>query len=239
MNRGWWRRNGRWVLFWSVWVFFFIVAGVLATKQEWISNVGFLILGALVAVGSSVFSDVLNRPREQRDLARALYEELADRVARCCVDFERMWEKCIFSPENMPRFRVSKCVPVPPIVYPACAGRIGLLGGDAAQALIQFYYRLAAWERDLENTIADYADKDVRTVHSDTVRLLAERLFETLGPGVKALEALDDLVEVHADSDAAAVGAYDGVPREFESKGEGSLRDRIRTLITRVNARRK
>jgi len=201
---------------------------VMMSRSDFLTNVGFLVLGALVATFASLLSEAAKRPAQARDLARALYEELTDRVARCCIDCEAPWHKyldinnCV--PGNMGSFRLRKFSPVTPIIYSSTAGQLAMLENEAPQALIKFYYCLAAWQRDIENIAAE-SQQNKGAVAPEAVQFLARRVHQTLVPGLKALEALSPLVDKPEKIEAAAIAGYDDMGKTAPAKG--SLRDRI------------
>jgi len=141
-----------------------IFAALLIPQEGLIGNIGFLILGAIIAFLSVFASDELKRTIQASELARALYEELANRVARCCFDFEEPWKKWIEAKNcgsnDVSVMRLRKFTPVAPVIYPATAAQIALLGEDAPQAIIRFYVSLAVYQKDMEN-IADFCQQDV------------------------------------------------------------------------------
>src|SRR6478672_6012274 len=123
------------------------------------ANTVFLILGALLAVLGTRISAWLKKPADEADLARAIHTELADRVARCCFDYESPWHEYGIQPAVIDSNRLRKFAPYEPIVYPALAGQIAMLPDQPLQCLLKFYFRLAAWQRDAENTADAYPDK--------------------------------------------------------------------------------
>jgi hypothetical protein len=204
----------------------FAIAMILA--GGFLTNVGFLVIGGLITVMTGLINDKIKRPSQTRDLARALYVELAERVARCCFDCEAPWNKYL-NPNNyalgaMDSFRLRKFSPIQPIIYTSTAGQLAMLEGKSPQALIQFYYRLAAWQRDIENIAAE------SQIAPDAIRLLAIRVHQTLTPGLRALEALAPMVDGYEEIEAAAIAGYD----EFRGSAptEASLRKRINKLIS-------
>ena len=84
------------------WRFASIVAAAVAIlayslSQMWRedstqANTGFLLFGALLAVVATLMMGWLKRAGDEADLARAIHTELADRVARCCFDYEAPWK---------------------------------------------------------------------------------------------------------------------------------------------------
>lgn len=209
-----------------------VLIGVMFWKGEWYTNVGFLVTGALLSLWGGILADWIKRPHQAADLARGLYVELSDRVARCCYDCEAPWQDYLQDStprRTFPSVDIRKFVPEPPVIYPSTAAQISILPGDAPQEVVQFYNRLAAWRRDLVN-IADWADNAGVSVRSEQVTLLAVRLFQTLRPGLRALEALAPMVPNHVQIEAQAIGALDRLMRHAE---EGSLRERIGRLLQR------
>lgn len=203
----------------------------LVGRNDWLANVGFLVLGTLIAVFTTLLSERVRRRTQMRDLARALHVELADRVARCCFDAEAPWNAWLeihgHGSSVVNSFRLRKFIPENPIVYLSSAAQLALLGHDAAQALIKFYYRLAAWRRDLEN-IAAKSD-DYENVETNDLQLLARRLRETLRPGLMALEAMEPLLEGNDAVEASAIAGYDDY--RADAKPTHGLRNRLRALI--------
>jgi hypothetical protein len=199
--------------------------------RGWEVNAGFLILGALLTTTTVVLSDAIKRISQGRDLARALYVELANRVARCCYDYEVPWQRFGGEQKVVASGRVRKFAPFEPIIYPSTASAIALLMSDAPQRLIQFYVHLAAWQREVETAYAAYHPQPVP---ARDVRLLAYRLHQTLGPGLEALTALGRMVDAPELLDETAIAALD---RIRGSKPEGTLRERLFKLAHDVPKR--
>ncbi|MBI2294487.1 MAG: hypothetical protein HYU76_00235 [Betaproteobacteria bacterium] len=203
----------------------------MISRSDFLTNVGFLVLGALIAMFTTLLGDAAKRPAQARDLARALYEELADRAARCCIDCEAPWHEYLdinnCSPGNMDSFRLRKFAPSAPIIYQSTAGHLAILENDAPQALIKFYHFLAAWERDIKNIAAE-SQNNKGGVAPDAVQFLARRLHQTLAPGLRALQALSSLVDEYAKIEAAAIAGYDDMRRGTRPKG--TLRERMAAL---------
>lgn len=206
---------------------------VMMWKSDFLTNVGFLVLGALIAVFTTLLSDAVKRPAQARDLARALYEELADRAARCCIDCEAPWHDYLqmnnCHPGNMDSFRLRKFTPSAPIIYQSTAVQLAILEDDAPQALIKFYHFLTAWERDIKNIAAE-SQNNQGGVAPDAVQFLARRLHQTLAPGLRALQALSPLVDQYAKIEAGALAGYDDM--RTGPRPNGTLRDRMAALIT-------
>ncbi len=181
------------------------VMGLLPLGGDY-SNLAFLVMGVVLSVFLTHLSEALKRPSERRELARALYSELANRLARCCFDFEEPWSDWVDenkAPHNVEVLRVRRFMPFPPLVFPATASKLALLNNDAQQALITFYVALDAYRKDMSE-IADRFQTN-GTVPAALVTLIAGRLFRTLPPGYEALRALGEMVDDPAEIDAAAI----------------------------------
>jgi hypothetical protein len=206
-----WCRNRELLWLIAAMVITLAFAIVMMATSAFLTNVGFLVLGALLAVFISLLSDAIKRPAQARDLARALYEELADRVARCCFDYEAPWQTYLGTGDPaggpMTSLRLRKFSPEPPIIFPATASQVAILGNDAPQALIRYYYCLAAWRRDVVN----FADDNESALSRDALRFLATRLRQTLAPGLRALQALAPLVEEPDRIERTAIAGYDEI----------------------------
>jgi hypothetical protein len=228
-----WQDNRELVVFGLLIAVVGVLAAVLMAQNNWLTNVGFLVFGALISVFTTLLSERIRQRTAARDLARALYVELTDRVARCCFDAESPWRDYLEmknrTPGQMNTIRLRKFVPVDPIIYPSSASQLGTLGNDAPQALVRFYYQLDAWRRDLENVASD-SERNRSGVSFEAISSLAKRVKQTLRPGLRALQALEPLVEDCDSIDASAIAGYD----EFgsDSKSTGTLRDRITSLLS-------
>jgi hypothetical protein len=101
--------------------------------------------------------------------------------------------------------RVKKFRPVNPVVYPAVAAKLGLLPRDALFPVVEFYFRLDALRREIDNVTADYGGDNLDLVvsHRPRLRLIATRLRDSLGPAAVALEKLDVPGSAQIDSNAA------------------------------------
>ncbi|NOT38922.1 MAG: hypothetical protein HOP13_00350 [Alphaproteobacteria bacterium] len=208
-------------------------------------NAGFLLLGLVAGTFVSLAVEIAKRPIQARDLARALHVELAEFVARCCFDFENPWQKLFANDHKsteMHQLRLSKFIPETPIVYESTANQLALLKGSAPQALVQFYYRVAAWRRDASNMALSLRAAEDKTnpnslappptLDSADARFLSRRLKETLRPGLDALVALGSLVDNAQGTEDAAIAAHDLVSRPGVVVTEMSLRKRIETLVS-------
>lgn len=122
--------------------------------------------------------------------------------------------------------RIKKFMPVRPVIYLGNVGHLALLGDTASQRLIEFHYRLASLTREIENVSGslDAASK----ARPDEMRLIALRFYQTLKPGLDALEALSFLVEGAEAKEALAFRSY------YEGRGaalDGTLRSHIQKLL--------
>lgn len=208
-----------------------LCAVLLADDNSRFANVIFVLVGGLLTVATTLVAEESRNAVKVKSLARALHIELADRLARCCFDFEAPWGAYVAGRSTRPmgRVRLLKFEPVQPIIYRAAAAEIALLPSDAPQALLQFYYALDAWRRDLTNTAPNW---DAETGPPPaTTSLLALRLFQTLRPGLAALTALGEHVPNAELLEDAALAAYDvdrtnGIPRST------NLRVRVAALLS-------
>lgn len=181
--------------------------------QSFLANVAFLVVGVLLAVLVDMIREEAKRPMQARDLARVLYEEIANRVARCVFDFEQPWEKWIerenCQPHEVDVMRLQRFIPIPPTIYPATAGQLALLGGKVPQAVIRFHVALAVYQRDMQDVAQLCLQRGVASVSPDFVHLLAGRLRRTLRPGLVALRELAAFVEDYETIDAEAIREAD------------------------------
>ena len=198
-------------------------------EQPFLANVAFLTAGVLLAIVIDLVRESVRRPRQARDLARALYEELANRIARCVFDFEAPWERWTdrknCTPTDVDIVRLRKFIPISPTIYPATAAQIALLEGNAPQAIVRFYVSLAIYQKDMED-VADHCQRNnLPYVPPKLVALLAERLRRTLAPGLEALSELSKMVEGYERIDAEAIREADSLFKHFSMlKLESRLR---------------
>lgn len=204
----------------------------LAYRPDFFGNVGFLVIGALLGIYPAFFIEEFKHRRELEQLAAAIHYELANRVARCCFDFENPWSKMLSSPQDIPVFRVRKFVPERPIIYPSAGVQIASL--TAAQAIIEFYFRLAAWERDIRNSADAF---DGARVPSDHVRFLANRLRETLEPGKRALDAVSESITNAEQIEREAIAESDRLFPEVHPNKDKTLRERIDLMLRETAAK--
>lgn len=241
-NLSYWRRR-----YWRATVVTAAAVVILAyslfmmLRDEWKANTGFLVFGALLAVLATLMMAWLQRASDEADLARAIHTELADRIARCCFDYEEPWgrydrEDFVGSTDSN---RLRRFAPFPPIIYPAVAGEIAMLPDEALQCLMKFYFRLAAWQRDLENVAAAYPQAS-STAPSSDLRRLGRRLRETLVPGRDALEAFTKLVREPYKIEDELLAAYDVFRRDRNPaySAATSLRERLQNRLADIEARR-
>lgn len=205
------RANG----FYIVCVVTFMIAMFMYwLEQSFISNVSFLIFGVLVAFVVEDVRGSVARKRRTKDLSLAIYQELANRLARCVFDFESPWESWM-DPANCPSgielARLRKFIPISPVIYPATASEIGLLGNEVPQPLIRFYVALAIYQQDM-NHVVDFCQRNsLQFVPPAMAAMLAERLRRTLSPGLQALRAFTNanLVEDYGEIDRQAIADSD------------------------------
>ena len=138
-------------------------------REDYVANFGFLIIGVLIGTYPVFLIEELRRAREKRILTESLYHELANRVARCCFDFESPWSRYWTQLDSTTEFWLRKFIPEPPVIYPAVASNISVLGAGAARTVIEFYIALAAWERDITNTADESSRRSELVRHYELV----------------------------------------------------------------------
>jgi hypothetical protein len=202
----------------------------LLARNDWLTNVAFLVLGALVAVLTTILSEEVRRKTSVDDPAGALYVELADKVAKCCFDMEAPWQhyldlkKCEGS--GMDPLRLQKFSPGRPIIFEACASQIAILGTERAQALIQFYYRLSNLKRDIEAVMSESAIH-AHAIRPKNLQMIALRFKQTIAPGLHALDAFKEMISDHEKIDATTLSNYD----EYrEDAPTGTLKERLKNI---------
>lgn len=197
--------------------------------NPWLSNIGFLVAGGLLTTSVELLRQSIERPKRTVEISRSLYQELANRVARCVFDYEKPWEawikpnSCRENEVNLIRLR--GFIPIPPVVYPATASQIGLLSDDAAQAIIRFYAAHSIFRKDMEDAAAYCERLDLTYVPPELITRLAERLRRTLKPGLHALTELSKTVNGYELIDAVAIRDSDLLFKHQRS--HQSLRERL------------
>ena len=215
-----------------------IALGLLIYGDSSAANIAFFIIGALVAVVTQVAVELQKRHELERDLARSLYVELANRVARCVFDFEKPFEKLtdketIFE-EEMDLLRLRKFAPVPPVIYPAAARHISVLEGNAPAAVILFYTHFAIYRSDMDAIVREAELHDLSHVPPENVAMVASRLDRTLGPGLEALRELSKHVPDHTLIDAASIRYLDKLVPGHE-RAHLTLRQRLAHYAEKVH----
>jgi hypothetical protein len=206
-------------------------ATLVARDPSYFGNVGFLVLGTLLGIYPVFILEEIKRAREAKNLAKALFHELARAAGRCCFDFEEPWGRYVNTPVQMAIFRALKFVPDPPVIYPAVAPQIALLKDEAAQAIIDFYFSLDAWRRDLENATAEYQRVGGMELTPKDVKFLAKRLQQTLSPGKRALEALAPDIAAADEIERNALKEPDATFADKHPNAGKTIRERIAILL--------
>jgi hypothetical protein len=193
---------------------------------------GFLLLGALLAIFTSFAIDIYEQEMRAKNLARVLHTELADLAARCCFDSEAPLH-LFWGPNPSPRtFNVidlKKFAPHKPAIFPAVAGELAILNGDAPQRLIQFHNSLTAMRRDIEDIAdASTALQNIE-VSAGQVSMIALRLRLTLQPALNALKELGAMVEDADEIEQDAIKTIDATRKE--PAPSGTLRARIELML--------
>ena len=202
---------------------------MLHLEDSILANVAFFVAGGLLITIVELVRDAIRRPIQARDLARAIYGELANRVARCVFDFEDPWERWLHEkncgPTEVDILRLRKFIPVSPIIYPATCTQFGLLSGRTIQAIIRFYVTLAIYQKDMEHVANHHERHSLFHVQLQQVAFLAERLRRTLSPGLDALRELSSMVEDYEELDAVAIRDADALFKH--ARAHLTLRQRI------------
>lgn len=205
-------------------------AGV-AYRPNYFGNVGFLVLGLLAGIYPAFIIEEIRRSREVKILTKALFHELANRVGRCCFDFEDPWHRQLKSRDSMDELRLRKFLPEPPIVYPAVAKEIPSLGDDVIQTIVAFYISLAAWRRDLENMATAARASGFEKISGDVASFLALRLRQTLEPGRRALDALGRHVPNASEIERNAMRDGDQLFASAHPHAGKTVRERIHIYL--------
>lgn len=189
------------------------IAATLSTSidrpQSVLALTGLLVGAALTYMITKIL-DRGRRRNEAREISLSLYNEIADRSARCLNDYIkplREFEKGSHREGNMPTSRLAKFRPADPVVYPAVAGKLGLINPEALFPILQFYFRLDAVRREIDYVISDFDhNNNLAAVALPRVQRVVRRFDEIRTPALGALTKLD--VEYADQIDAAAVSAY-------------------------------
>src|SRR5689334_6866247 len=166
---------------------------------------GNILVGAALTLTATSVVEQWKRNRLKKDLAVAIYHELATRVARCCVDFDKPWSEYWKNPVPLSRFTVRKFRPEPGTIFDANADKLALFETNQAAALIEFYFRLGVVRRDIDNLSDEPTESS--GLGSKAIQMIASRFAASLDPGLKALNALATLVPDHASIETAALEA--------------------------------
>jgi hypothetical protein len=136
------------------------------------ATIGGVTVGAL---GTYIVTRILDsgrRRNEAKDISRSLYSEIADRAARSLNDYLQPWRSIGTSSDSITIERVGKFRPVNAIVYPGVAAKLGLLAPTALFLIMQFYFRLDAIRREIDDLARDYGPKDdLRTIAPSELNL--------------------------------------------------------------------
>jgi hypothetical protein len=186
---------------------------LLLSGDQSLLPAAFVILGGILTVLTQITLEIQKRQYLVRDLARSLYVELANRIARCVFDIEKPWEQWIESDRandrSMEVQRLQRFIPIEPTIYPATASQLALLPGTAPQTIIRFYIRFEILRLTMQQ-VADYCrDRNLSYALAADVFAIADRFKRTLHPGLEALRALTPLVDDHEQVDRDAMHDLD------------------------------
>lgn len=216
-----------------------VVSAFIANNPNYLGNVGFLILGALLGSYPPFLIAEYESRRDAKRIAVAIFQEVANRVARCCFDFEKPWGTLYLSPKAMEGARLRKFAPEPPIIYPALAPQIAIFKNDVGQALIRFYIFLSAWQKNIEISADEITSLKAPGAHISArqVLQLARRLRNTLKPGLDILEKLGPLVPGAEQIELDAIVELDNLFPEDHPNAGKPLRERILIELNKTKSR--
>ena len=163
------------------------------------------VLGAAFTYAGTKLLDRGGRQNETRDVTESLYNEIAERAARCLNDHLIPWRD--YKKENFDRARVAKFKPVAPVVYPGVASKLGLLHPIIASRVLLFYTALDAIEREIEDAKNDFPPRG-KHLTEHRKKLVADRFRLSLEPALDALETLSAGVRYHPEIDQQVALVY-------------------------------
>ena len=208
-----------------------IVFTVAASRPGPLQNFGFLGVGVLIGIFSAFLIEEYKRVRDKENLTVALFQEVVNRVAGCCYDFETPWKDFYLKPRDTEVLRVAKFAPEAPVIYPAVASQIAALDRNAVRAIIHFYTFLAAWRREIQDVVARYSAAAALRVPQIDVARLASRIRMTLEPGYEALALLGPQVPDAEQIELEAIAVLDRLFPESHPNAGKPLRERIEIVL--------
>lgn len=225
--------RNRSLLFWALVVVDIIFIALMWFRGNDVStNTGFLVLGALLSILPFYLIEREKHSLRVKALARVLYVELADFAARCCYDAEQPW--CgLWAPQVSVQANnaiwLRKFAPHRQVIFPAVAGELAILGGNAPQRLIQFHNGVNALRREIEDNADAATQLGAIEISPGQIKVVAARARLTLEPALKALQALSPMVPDAKEIEADAIATIDAT--RVAAAPAGTLRDRITRLI--------
>jgi hypothetical protein len=201
-----------------------VIAAWLKTRPTTSSILLLLLAGLLGAALSYLvtrLSDWARREKETKDVIESLFNEIADRGARCLNDYLKPWRN--FKNEEFKGARVAKFRPAQPVVYPSVAGKLGLIDPTTVFWVLRFYQTLDAINREIDDARTDFPNDKVP---SDRTRLIAQRFEQSLEPALEALERLRLNVRNYNKIDEQAAYAY-----QWVREAGGPLRKALATAM--------
>ena len=176
-----------------------------------------LLVGGGVVIVATLVVDYFRHEREKKQVTIAVYTELANRLARCTHDHIDPWSEA-WDTDKAEKFRgrwphksLKKFLAQAPMVFPSLGPSIALLDTKAISPLIDFYFRLDAWNRDL-SAIAETEP----LYNAKHVQWLIYRLGETLKPGSDALNALKRSIDEPESIDKDICRSFDNLEESLE-----------------------
>jgi hypothetical protein len=209
-----------------------IASAIIANDPTYLGNVGFLVLGAAFGSYPAFLIAEYYAYRDRKRMATAIFQELSNRVARCCFDFESPWKDLQSTTIPMDVSRLKKFAPIPPVIYPALAPHIAIFDNTIGQSVIRFYIFLSAWEKDIQTTTEEFEVRKI-PINPNDVRRLSRRLRNTLTSGKDALEGIakSGLVKNPEQIEFAAIIELDKLFPKAHPSSETPLRERIQNAL--------
>ena len=118
-----------------------------------------LFAGAFIGFLATLVVDYFRHKREKKQVTIAVYTELANRLARCTHDHINPWGEA-WDTDKAKDFAASRSnislktfLAQAPMVFPSLGASVALLDTKAISPLIDFYFHLDAWNRDLSTIV--------------------------------------------------------------------------------------
>lgn len=227
-------------------IFFGFVLGVIGTigvflsssggtlDSPWWTGLAGITLGTVLAALFSLTRDFLQKRSEAQDVATTIHAELADRIARCCFDYEVPFLTYTYplqadlkerTKEDVVKFR-----PTDPVIYPTVGAKMALLGPEVRNSVMQFYSSLDRWRREIDDLNAGRR----ASFSASELIPVQRRLGETLPFAERALEKISKKVKgaLEIENDAYA-NIYSSV---FDERSKKPQKSTLRQTLSELRA---